>query len=295
MQRSLTICCALLALAINAGCEPEVPQAPDAGGGIFPPPQSGSSCLKGSGNFTDNGPYRVATQDVTIGSSGQFTIFYPEPLETNCKHPIVSWGNGTLVTGSDVYAFYQEHAASYGIVVIASHDDNVGTGEFLVAGIDYLLSENKSPSSIFYQKLSTKVGTSGHSQGGAGADRAASHPNVEAEVNVEGSFGEAPSGTAFLCLTGTEDINPAGCDEAVRGATSPAFLANWEGGDHISTATLLGYSTGDLGTRQFMRLYSAWFRCFLADDGNACAMFKGGTNCPLCRESGWSAIFAKNY
>jgi hypothetical protein len=291
--RASMICCALLALAMGAGCEDELPPGADAGG-VGPTP-TGSNCLKGSGNFTENGPYRVAQKDVTIGSTGAYTIFYPDPLDANCKHPIVSWGNGTFVTGSNVYGFYQEHAASYGVVVIASHNDNVGTGEFQLAGIDYLLAENANPSSIFYQKLSAKAGTSGHSQGGAGADRAASHPNVEAEVNVQGSFGEPPRGTAFLCLTGTADINPAGCEQAVRAATSPAFLANWQDGDHISTATLLGFSLGDPGTRQYMRLYTAWFRCFLADDGNACAMFKGGTSCPLCREPGWAAIFANNY
>jgi hypothetical protein len=295
-RRASTLCGALLALAMSAGCDEELPPGPGPGGGTGGgPAPSGSTCLKGSGNFTENGPYRVATKDVTIGSLGAFTIFYPDPLEAGCKHPIVSWGNGTLVTGSSVYGFYQEHAASYGIVVIASHNDNVGSGEFQIAGIDYLLAENASSSSIFYQKLSPKAGTSGHSQGGAGADRAASHRNVEAEVNVQGSFGSPPAGTPFLCLTGTADISPTGCEQAVRAASSPAFLANWEGGDHISTATLLGYSLGDPGTRQYMRLYTAWFRCFLADDANACAMFRGGANCPLCREPGWAAIFANNY
>jgi hypothetical protein len=58
---------------------------------------------------------------------------------------------------------------------------------------------------------------------------------------------------------------------------------------------LLGFISGDAGTKQYVRLYSAWFRCFLAGDQGACAMFKGGMDCPLCKEMGWNTIYAKNY
>ena len=286
----MTIC---LALALSAGCSEE--ERPGGGGGSGGGSPSGQTCLQGSGDYTGNGPYRVAKKNVTIGNKGQYTLFYPNPLDSNCPHPVVAWGNGTFVTGSDVYGFYQEHAASWGIVVAVSHNSNVGDGSFHKAAIDYLLAENKSPSSIFYNKLSDRAGTSGHSQGGAGADRAANHPNVEAVVNVQGNRGTPPAGVALLCLTGTADIMPAGCPAAARAAREPAMSAKWNGGDHISTATLLGYSLGDKGTRQYMRLYSAWFRCFLADDQNACAMFKGGQNCPVCREAGWTEIFSNNF
>jgi hypothetical protein len=53
--------------------------------------------------------------------------------------------------------------------------------------------------------------------------------------------------------------------------------------------------SNDPGTKQYMRLYSAWFRCFLANDQGACALFKGGMSCPLCKEMGWAEIYAKNY
>jgi hypothetical protein len=230
-----------------------------------------------------------------VEPQGAYTIFYPDPLESECPHPIVAWGNGTFVTGADLYAFYQEHAASWGVVVIASHNDQVGSGDFHRAGLDYLLAENQKPDSDFFQKLSTKAGVSGHSQGGEGANQAATHPNVEAEVNVQGAvFALAPADTAFLCLTGTADIDPVACGTAVRGTTSPAFVASWEGGDHTATATLLGYILEDPGTTQYLRLHTAWFRCFLASDGNACAMFRGGDACSLCSEPGWAEIFANN-
>jgi hypothetical protein len=257
-------------------------------GGGEPP---GKNCLKGTGNYVMNGPYTVASKTVTIGSKGQFTIYYPNPLEAACPHPIVAWGNGTTITGGTAYDHFLKHAGSWGIVSIASHNSNVGDGTFHRAAIDYLLEQNKSSGSEFFGKLSTKAGVTGHSQGGAGGDRASNHANVKANVNVQGSFGTPPPGTAaFLCLTGTEDIQPTGCPRAVMAATVPALSASWAGADHVSTTLLEGE-----GIEQYKRLFSAWFRCFLADDDVACALFKGAADCPVCKESGWDEIFAKNY
>lgn len=264
----------------------------DAGDGDSAP---GVSCLKGSGDYTKDGPYKVKKRDITIGSQGPYTLFYPDPLDSDCKHPIVAWGNGTGVTGSSVYAFFQEHAASWGIVVVAAHNSNTGSGAFHTEGLDYLIEQGKDSSSEFYGKLSDVAGTAGHSQGGGGANAGAKHPNVKAIGNVQGAFGRAPATAAFLCLTGTEDIAIEGCKSAVNSTSMPALYANWEGGDHTTTPTLGGFIGGDPGTKQYMRLYTSWFRCFLADDQEACALFKGGADCPVCKEPGWAEIFAKNY
>jgi hypothetical protein len=262
----------------------------DAASGDGATPASGG-CLKGDGDFTKAGPYKFKSKEVTIGSSGAFTIVYPDPLDTACPHPIVAWGNGTLITGGTAYAHFNEHAASWGIVSIASHDSNVGDGSFHKAAIDYLIAQSKQSGSEFFGKLSERAGVSGHSQGGAGADRAATHPNVKAIVNVQGSFGTPPmSPAALLCLTGTDDIQPTGCPMAVRAAKVPAMSANYQGADHVSTTLFEG-----TGIDQYKRLYSAWFRCFLADDAKACAMFKGGANCPICKDPGWAEIFSNNY
>lgn len=276
---------------------PTMTEMPLAGSGAMetPEPPAGSNCLQGTGAFDADGPYGVGMMDVEIGTSGMFTIFYPEPLDATCLHPIVAWGNGTGVTGSGTYAFYHQHAASWGIVTVASHNSNTGSGDFHRAGLDYLLAENADAGSPFYGKLSTRAGTSGHSQGGMGANAGSDHPNVEAEVNVQGAFGFAPAGVAFLCLTGTQDIAIDGCRNAVNGTASPALYANWEGGTHTGTATIGGFFSGDLGTLQYRRFNTAWFRCFLADDTAACALFEGGATCPVCTDSGWAEIFAKNY
>jgi hypothetical protein len=42
-----------------------------------------------------------------------------------------------------------------------------------------------------------------------------------------------------------------------------------------------------------MRLYSAWFRCFLADDAQACSLFS--SPCAVCSDPGWAQIQVYNY
>lgn len=260
-----------------------------------PTPRMGETCLQaGDGSYEEQGPYAVGTIDVSIGNSGMYTIFYPEPLESACPHPIVAWGNGTAVTGSAIYAFFNENAASWGMVVAASHNSNTGSGTFHTDALDYLLAQNADPSSMFHQKLSTRAGVSGHSQGGFGATRGASHPNVEAQVSV-GASGTSTQKVALLILTGTADLGPD-ADGLIANAPGSAFVAIWEGGDHVTTETLAGYIARDPGSLQMQRLYAAWFRCFLADDEVACGLFAGGTpdGCGICGDMGWHKLAAKN-
>jgi hypothetical protein len=264
-------------------------------------PHDTKTCLQpGNGNYGEPGPYKVGMMEVDLGMieasqhTGKFTIYYPSPLEASCLHPIVAWGNGTGVQGSGTYAFFTSNAASWGMVVAESQEDNTGSGNFHKAGIDYLLKQNTDPSSMFYNKLSTRAGVSGHSQGGFGAAAASSHPNVEADVAV-GATGTSSKKVSVLVLTGTMDIvmNP---ESLVTNAAGAMFVANWEGGDHVTTETLGGYISKDPGSMQMQRLYSAWFRCFLADDGVACKMFSGGTpdGCGICKDKGWHSLTSKN-
>jgi hypothetical protein len=266
----------------------------------------GNTCLKaGSGDYSKAGPYTVMTQSsVDLGSieglpdagPTTYTIFYPQPWEASCTHPVVAWGNGTGVTGSSVYQFFNQNGASWGLVVIASDNSNVGSGAYHKAAIDYMMKENADSKSIFYKHLSTRVGTSGHSQGGIGATAGANliGSACEAEVCVAG--GGLPAKTnAFICLTGSADLAEQGCTSAYNAAPGQAFLADWDGGDHTTTETVAGYISGQPGTIQMMRLYAAWFRCFLADDQVACKLFEGGapSNCGICKDPGWHILQSK--
>jgi hypothetical protein len=268
----------------------------------------------------------VTKTSVDLASDGEvpnngpttYAIFAPTPLETNCPHPVVAWGNGTGVTGSSTtmpagacagnaatslvdclsgtYDFFNVYAASYGIVVIASDNSNTGSGQYHKAGIDYMMKQNADPKSPFYQKLSTRVGVSGHSQGALGATFGAGliGANLEAEVCVAGG-GVVTKNNNFLCLTGTADGLESDCKSSVAAAAGTAFLADWDGGDHVTTETLAGYVAGQEGTFQFMHLYAAWFRCFLADDQTACKLFQGGTpsGCGICKNPGWASLVSK--
>jgi hypothetical protein len=277
-----------------------------------PPTPHGPNCLQpGNGNYTSPGPYKVAQMDVDLGMiestqhTGKYTIYYPNPLETACPHPIVAWGNGTGVTDSNMtYDFLNSNAASWGMVVASSSEDNTGSGNFHKAGVDYLLKQNETADSMFYHKLSTRAGVGGHSQGGFGAGIGSMHPNVEALV-VEGASFTATQKVSGLMLTGTADIvmNPTA---GVAAAQGKMFVAVWQGGDHVGTETVLGYLGLDTtnmdapgsqkGSQQFQRLYAAWFRCFLADDDVACKLFSGPTPdmCGICKDPGWNALANKN-
>ncbi len=302
---------------VGPGKDAAAPSVPKDSGMVASGPSApltphGKNCLQpGNGDYTAPGPYAVAQKDVDLGMiqdgqhTGKFTIYYPNPLETSCLHPIVAWGNGTTVTDSNfTYDFLNSNAASWGMVVASSSEDNTGSGAFHQAGINYLLQENADPNSMFYQKLSTRAGVSGHSQGGFGASLAASHPNVEAAM-VEGASFIATQKVAGLTLTGTEDIVPDAAS-TVDAASGPMFVAVWQGGNHIGTETVLGFLGLDVtaddaansqkGAQQFQRLYAAWFRCFLADDDVACKLFSGGTpdNCGICKDPGWNTLASKN-
>jgi hypothetical protein len=303
----------------------------DAGtdSGALPPPtpkMSDTCLMAGSADFSQKGPYTVTKTSVDLASTGElpagdagpttFAIFTPSPLDDNCPHPVVAWGNGTGVTGSSTnvpcgactgtttldclsgtYDFYNVYAASYGIVVIASDNPDVGSGVYHKAAIDYMMKQNADPTSPFYNKLSTRVGTSGHSQGGIGATAGANliGANCQAEVCVAGG-GTVQKTNAFICLTGTADIAESACSATYQAAPGPSFLADWDGGDHFTTETLAGYVDGQEGTHQFMHLYAAWFRCFLADDQTACKLFNGGTpsGCGICKDPGWAQLASKN-
>lgn len=246
-----------------------------------------SGCLAGTGDYRDKGPYPTTT---TPGPSG-YTVFHPADLDDGCLHPIVAWGNGTGVTGTSIYAHLNEHMASWGIVVIASHSSSVGSGEYHRAGIDWLLEQNASASSRFYGTLSARAGVAGHSQGGMGASAAVTHANVEAEVNVQG--GGSSADRAALLLTGTSDFMSSSIHTSYNLAQGPAFLASYQGADHISTPTMAGASSA--GGVEYRRLYVAWMRCWLGDDAGACALFEGGQSCGICGDPGWAELVSKNF
>ncbi len=222
----------------------------DDAGTVTVTPHMGNTCLKpGSGNYEKAGPYQVMTKaGVDLGGIENlpdagpttYTIFYPQPFETSCLHPVVAWGNGTGVTGSSVYAFFNNNAASWGIVVIASDNSNVGSGEYHKAAIDYMAKQNATSSSMFYKKLQH---ASRDVRALAGQDRR------NARANLIGSSCEAERSAwravAFPRRPTRSSASPAAptlaeqsCTAAYNAAPGSAFLADWDGGDHVNRDAL---------------------------------------------------------
>jgi hypothetical protein len=280
---------------------------PGDGGSSSGGSASAGGCLQaGSGDYSKTGPYAVSTLSVDLADAGlsgaasptTFTIYYPTTMEASCLHPIAAWGNGTGVTGQQTYSFFNSNVASWGIVVIASDNSEVSASPYLASGIEYLIAQNGNPGSVFYNHLSTKAGVGGHSQGGIAATTATTNANVVSEVCIEGG-GTPKAGTSVLCLTGSDTdggLNPVNAivvSTTYPQTTGPGFLADWDGGDHVTTPTLAGWISQNPGTIQFVRLMTAWYRCFLAGDNNACALFKGGTGCGICKDPGWYELESK--
>src|SRR2546426_6836132 len=73
--------------------------------------------------FYVNGTWAVTVQTGTMccdSLGNKFDLYYPTNLGAGgFKHPIITWGNGTLGKPSDV-AYFLKHMASWGFVIIAT-------------------------------------------------------------------------------------------------------------------------------------------------------------------------------
>jgi len=122
------------------------------------------------------GPWAVTVSTGAYCCDSQnhkFDLFYPTNLGANgFLHPIITWGNGTFGQASGV-AYFLNHLASWGFVVIATEDQFTGPGQTILDAANFLVHANSDSTSIFYHKLNTsQIGAVGHSQGAGGAANA---------------------------------------------------------------------------------------------------------------------------
>ncbi len=123
--------------------------------------------------YSATGPWAVTTKlaGACCDSSGNtFDLFFPTNLGANgFKHPLLTWGNGTFAKPSN-YAYFLDHMASWGFVVIATEDPTTGSGQTILDAAKFLITANQDPNSPFFSKLDvSRVGAFGHSQGAHGA------------------------------------------------------------------------------------------------------------------------------
>lgn len=229
-----------------------------------------------TGGFENQGGF-----DTTSGSAGRSCTFY-RPSTLDGTNPVIIWGNGTGASPR-TYAGLLRHWASWGFFVIAADTANAGTGRDMLACLDWL--EN---SSFARQVDLTKVGTSGHSQGGGGAIMAGVDDRITTTAPIEGftlglghnSSSHTRQSGPMLLLSGSADtlVNPTTNHAGLfRRANVPVFWAILQGASHFEPV-------GDGGG--FRGITTAWFMYQLRFDDQAAEEFEG-SNCGYCSNRAW--------
>ena len=103
----------------------------------------------------------------------KFDVYYPTNLGAGgFMHPILTWGNGTLGSATQV-DFFLRHMASWGFVVIATQDEFTGPGQTILDAANFMVAANSDATKPFFHKLNvTQIGAFGASQGAGGAGQA---------------------------------------------------------------------------------------------------------------------------
>lgn len=258
------------------------------GAGGTPPGDSGA--FPAVASFGSNGPFPTFTADA-VGPGSAFTIHRPSMPGVNpeggaaLRHPVITWGNGTGSTPSS-YAFLLSHLASHGFIVIASNSTQVGSGVEMLQGVDWVISEDSNASSPMFGAVdTTKIGATGHSQGGFGTMQAANDPRITAIAPIQGASarGITLHGPALL-LSGSMDttVTPASVRSAYDSLSGvPLFYGELSTADH--TNWIFDGFTGNSG---YTAPVTAWLRAHLMGDDTARAPFYGAS-CGLCTDAAW--------
>jgi hypothetical protein len=223
-------------------------------------------------NVDDNGPF-TTTIDRNAGPGGTAWVARPTELgQGGLKHPIFLWGPGAGTAPSN-YETYLTHWASHGFVVYSIV--STGDGSEMVAGIDWLVSQNATSDSPLFGKLdANRIAAGGHSRGSLSAFGAASDPRLTTTIHVAGgSFdGNGPSKlhapAAYICGE-TDTLATPNCERDYQGTTVPVFFTVMQGVDHIR-ATQFGKPA-----------VTAWLRWHLGGEAERRAMFLD-PSCTFC-------------
>ena len=249
---------------------------PDTPGAPFP----------GVTSFDRSGPY--ATTSRSEGPNCR--VYRPATLgQGGVRHPVLLWGNGTG-TGPSAYSGLLSHWASHGFVVAAAETSNAGTGQDMLACLDYLVQESKRSFGTYAGVLNTgRVGTSGHSQGGGGSIMAGQDDRVSVTAPIQpytNGLGHDPAsqqnqkGPMFLMSGGGDTIAfpYLNAQPVYTRANVPVFWGERRYVTHFEPV-------GDGGA--YRGPSTAWFRYHLMDDETARSTFYGRF-CGLCTSYLWS-------
>lgn len=130
------------------------------------------------------GPWKPMHVERT-GPTGASWVYYPEGFgKDGLKHPVFQWGPGAGTDPSN-YLDHLNLLASHGFVVISQPSTNSGK-----QALDWLLKQNETEGSMWYQKLDpNRVGRGGHSMGALQSMSEADDDRLKLTVLVCGGAG----------------------------------------------------------------------------------------------------------
>ncbi|SDI97078.1 Chlorophyllase enzyme [Actinokineospora alba] len=261
----------LIALGFVAAIAAAVPVVGQAAAAECPPAPS---------DWAAAGPFPVT---VEAGGSAH-TIYRPTQLGGCGAHAVIIWGNGTWATPSSYDALLR-HFASHGFIVAAAKTTQAGSGREMLAGLDYLATRNNTAGDVYAGKVDlTRVGATGHSQGGGGAIAAGADPRVDTVVPIEpgpqGDVAALHGPTFFLAGQNDQIVVPSQLvyPRYQKATHIPAVYGELAGAGHFTAGGNGGGFRGPV---------TAWFRAELLADANARTEFSGA-DCGYCDSPVWS-------
>jgi predicted dienelactone hydrolase len=235
--------------------------------------------------FAERGPFQVTMERRNVGEG--FTLFVPQPLGANgMRHPVVTWGVGTVSTIS-AYTALLTHFASHGFVVVATERKMTGSGREMLQGVELVFAENDDPSSRFFQKIDPRACAAGHSQGGFGATNAGVDPRIVCTVPLAGASMTSAAnlqGPSFIAVGALDTTVPPNTSPlaSFRAASRPAIFGIVAGAGHATV-------TGNGGP--FRGYATAFFAANLFGDRAARSLFFGEQRqCGICNDPSWMIV-----
>jgi hypothetical protein len=238
----------------------------------------------------------------------EWTVYRPETLNPEAKHPIVVFANGGCLLNGTLFGQWTFELASYGVVSVvdgkpqtAASDDPIVNGirsgpdgEPMVMAMDWITAENERPCSMFYHKLDlNKIALAGQSCGGmmtllsAGDKRVATAIVLNSGLSGNNQMLFSTYHAPMLFIAGgTGDMLYSAANSNVMAINNvPIWFGN-ENSGHMGTWDQI--NAGEMG-----RAATGWIKWKLMGDAAAEKLFVGA-DCELCKPpSEWVLITKK--
>lgn len=240
--------------------------------------------------YDEAGPYSV-TKVTSTGPDGAYTLYYPNSSVSTVTFPVLTWGNGTGAM-TLYYEGLLRRLVSHGFIVIASNSSQTGSGQEMLNGITWVITENTTTGSVLFGKAApTQIGALGHSQGGMGTINAGIDARVKCIAPIQPAPSTQTSQVKAPALIIAGSVDTITTPQVVKAsytalpASLPAVYAVQGGADHYTPVDII---SPDLNTTYDMWYYLvAWFRANLMNDTQAKTLFHGDS-CDLCRDPDWT-------